>query len=72
MKPLAIALSGMCVGDPTNVQYSQVLVIHASNPSYSGGRDQEDCKPGQIFHKTLSQNKTKKSQKKGWWEWLKV
>jgi hypothetical protein len=26
-----------------NKIYSQVLVAHACNPSYSGGRDQEDC-----------------------------
>jgi hypothetical protein len=33
-------------------------VAHACNPSYSGGRDQEECgsKPlGQTIHKTLSQ-----------------
>jgi hypothetical protein len=31
-------------------------VAHACNPSYSGGRDQEDrdSKLGQIVHKTLS------------------
>jgi hypothetical protein len=35
---------------------SQALVAHTYNPSYSGGRDQEDCglKPaGQIVHETL-------------------
>jgi hypothetical protein len=34
------------------------LVANASNPSYSGGRDQEDHsskQPGQIVPKTLSQ-----------------
>jgi hypothetical protein len=33
------------------------MVAHARNPSYSGGRDQENCglKPaGQIVHETLS------------------
>jgi hypothetical protein len=32
-------------------------VAHACNPSYSGGRDKEDCgpRPAQIVHKTLSQ-----------------
>jgi hypothetical protein len=24
-------------------KWSQVLVAHACNPSYSGGKDQEDC-----------------------------
>jgi hypothetical protein len=42
------------------------------NPSYSGGRDQEDCssKPArQIVHETLSQ---KYPSQKGLVEWLKV
>jgi hypothetical protein len=26
-----------------NTQQGQVLVAHTCNPSYSGGRDQEDC-----------------------------
>jgi hypothetical protein len=42
-------------------------VVHICNPSYSGGRDQEDCgsnPAGQIVHKTLSQKKKKKSQKR--------
>jgi hypothetical protein len=34
------------------VKESRVLVAHACNPSYSGGRDHEDC--GQIVCKTLS------------------
>jgi hypothetical protein len=43
-----------------------VLVAHTCNPSYSGGRDQEDRvrrQPGQIVLETLSQKKlfTKKS-----------
>jgi hypothetical protein len=32
-------------------------MVHTCNPSYWGGRDQEDCslsQPGQIVHKTLS------------------
>jgi hypothetical protein len=28
---------------PEKKHQSQVLVTHACNPSYSGGRDQEDC-----------------------------
>jgi hypothetical protein len=33
-----------------NVRFCQVLVAHAYNPSYSGGRDQEDhgLKPAQV------------------------
>jgi hypothetical protein len=37
---------------------SQVLVVHACNPSYSGGRDQRITgkdQPGKIVHETLSQ-----------------
>jgi hypothetical protein len=48
-------------------------VAHACNPSYSGGRDQEDfgSKPAQqIVHKTPSQKKH--SLKKVLVEWLKV
>jgi 23S rRNA A1618 N6-methylase RlmF len=50
-------------------------MFHACNPTYSGGRDQEDHgskQPGKIVCKTLSQKKKrkrkrkKKSQKKGW------
>jgi hypothetical protein len=49
-----------------------VLVAHACNPTYSGGRDQEDCdsKPAQAkVRETLSQ---KSFHKKGLVEWLKV
>jgi hypothetical protein len=44
----------------------QALVAHACYPSYSGGRDQEDCgsKPvRQIVCKTLSQKKQNKTKK---------
>jgi hypothetical protein len=45
---------------------SQVLVVHACNPTYSGGRDQEDCglKPVQAnssqdpISKNLHKNRT--------------
>jgi hypothetical protein len=47
---------------------SCVLVLHACNPSYSRGRDQEDhgLKPAQAnsFRDPTSKNP---SQKKGWW-----
>jgi hypothetical protein len=45
------------------------VVAHACNPSYSGGRDQEDgsfkASQGKIVHETLSRKNP--SQKKGWW-----
>jgi hypothetical protein len=40
-------------------------VVHACNPSYSGGRDQEDCgskQPRQIVHETLSQKTLHKNR----------
>jgi hypothetical protein len=55
-------------------KYSPVPVTHACNPSYSGGRDQEDrdLKPAwQIVHGTLSQkNLHKKKKKIGLVEWV--
>jgi hypothetical protein len=43
-----------------------VLVAHACNPSYSGGRDQEDCslKPAQGNSSRDPISKTKPSQKR--------
>jgi hypothetical protein len=58
---------------PLKEQVGWVLVAHACNPSYSGGRDQEDqgSKPdGQIVLETLSRKKN--HHKKGLVEWLKV
>jgi hypothetical protein len=52
-----------------NKQRSQALVAHAYNPSYSGGRDQEDCgsKPSQAS--SLQDPILKKpSQTKDWWD----
>jgi hypothetical protein len=51
------------------------LVAHACNPSYSGGRDQEDCgsKPAWANgSENLSQKKKKITKIKGLVEWLKV
>jgi hypothetical protein len=49
---------------------SQVLVAHACNPSYSGGRGQEDLslRPAQTssLRDPISKKK-KKIMKKGWW-----
>jgi hypothetical protein len=44
-----------------------VLVVHACNPSYSGGRDQEDCgsKPDQANSSSVPILK-KPTTKKGW------
>jgi hypothetical protein len=58
-----------------NLVFSWVLVAHACNPSYSGGRDQEDrgSKSDQTnsFRNPISKKK-KKSQKQDCVEWLKV
>jgi hypothetical protein len=52
---------------------SQVLVAHTCNPSYSGGRDQEDCGSKPTLGKWFSRPHLKKSHhKKGLVEWLKV
>jgi hypothetical protein len=44
-------------------------LAHTCNPSYSGGRDQEDqgfeASPGEQCHETLSQKKTKNILKAG-------
>jgi hypothetical protein len=55
------------------VNPSQVLVTHAYYPSYSGGRDQEDCssKPAQANSSTRPYLE-KTHHKKGLVEWLKV
>jgi hypothetical protein len=47
---------------------SLALVAHACNPSYSGGRDQQDCslKPAQAkLHKTLTQKTLHKNRAGG-------
>jgi hypothetical protein len=51
-----------------------VLVEHTCNPSYSGGRDQEDRKPAQAnsSQDPISKKKKKIHHKKGLVEWLKV
>jgi hypothetical protein len=52
---------------------SQVLVAHACNPCYSGGRDQEDhsSKPalGKEFLRSNLEEKKKNQNRTG--EWLK-
>jgi hypothetical protein len=54
-------------------QFSKAIVAHACNPSYSGGRDQEDHSlklvPRERVRETLS--RTKVITKKGLAEWLK-
>jgi hypothetical protein len=47
----------------------QVQVAHARHPSYSGGRDQEDCglKPARENSSRDPILKKTPSQKKGWW-----
>jgi hypothetical protein len=51
-----------------------VPVAHAFNPSYPGGRDQEDhsLKPAQANSSQHPILKKKKITKKGLVEWLKV
>jgi hypothetical protein len=44
-------------------------VVHAGNPSYSGGRDQEDrgLKPAQANSSKDLISKKLSQKKKGWW-----
>jgi hypothetical protein len=51
----------------------QALVVHTSNPSYSGGKDQEDHGLKPAGANSLRDPIWKKSiTKKGLVEWLKV
>jgi hypothetical protein len=48
--------------------YSLVPVAHACNPSYSGGRQQEDCSSKPAWANSLQDPISKKHfTKKGWW-----
>jgi hypothetical protein len=46
-------------------------VTHTCNPSYSGGRDQEDHSskpaPANSVQDPISKKEKKNTQKKGWW-----
>jgi hypothetical protein len=49
-------------------RYHQAPVAHAYNPSYSGGRDQEDCSLKPVQANSSWDPILKKSiTKKGWW-----
>jgi hypothetical protein len=45
-----------------NLLNSQVLVAHTCNPSYSGGREQED-QSSKLAYETLSQKQNKNNKK---------
>jgi hypothetical protein len=51
---------------------SQVLVAHACNPSYSGGRDQEDHGLKPIWANSSHDHLEKPFTKIGLVEWIKV
>jgi hypothetical protein len=48
------------------------VVAHTCNPSYSGGRDQEDYDSKPAHANSLRDPILKKPSKKGLVEWLKV
>jgi hypothetical protein len=53
--------------------WSQVPVAHASNPSYSGGRDHEGRGSKPLWANNSRDAISKKpNTKKSWLEWLKV
>jgi hypothetical protein len=55
------------------VSSSQALVAHTSNPSYSGGRDQEDCNLKPVWANSSQDTILEKPfTRKGLVEWLKV
>jgi hypothetical protein len=54
------------------VDNSLVPVTHACNPSYSGGRDQEDCSSKPAQANSLQHSVSKNTSQKGLVEWLKV
>jgi hypothetical protein len=47
---------------------SQVLVAHICNPSYTGGRDQEDHGSKPVWANSL-QNLSQKTLHRGWGQW---
>jgi hypothetical protein len=47
-------------------------MAHICNPSYSGGRDQEDCSSKPTWANSSQKKKKKKKHEKGLVEWLKV
>jgi hypothetical protein len=53
---------------PKKTRNSWVPVAHICNPSYSGGRDQEDhsSKPARA-NSSQDSNSKNLSQEKGWW-----
>jgi hypothetical protein len=58
---------------PLITNISQVLVAHTCNPSYSGGRDQEDYGWKPTWANSLRDPISKKTlHKKGLVEWLRV
>jgi hypothetical protein len=61
-----------------NSQSGRALAAHACNPSYSGGRDQENCssKPGELQFETSPGKQSvrpylEKNTKKDWWSGLR-
>jgi hypothetical protein len=65
-------IEALCTALLVNVNASQVLVAHAYNPSYSGGKDQriaDGSQQRQIVRETLP---PKTHHRKGLVEWLKV
>jgi hypothetical protein len=57
----------------SKVPYSQALVAHTCNPSYSRGRDQEDCSSKSALANSSTRPYFKKPfTETGLVEWLKV
>jgi hypothetical protein len=56
------------------IKESRAQVVHTCNPSYSGGRHQEDCSSRSAWTNSSQDpiSEKKKNHKKGLVEWLKV
>jgi hypothetical protein len=54
------------------VSQNRVLVAHACNPSYSGGRDQKDCVSKPAWANSSQDPILKNLSQKGLAEWLNV
>jgi hypothetical protein len=62
-----------CLILESNINHSWELVVHSCNPSYSGGRDQEDlCSKPAWANSSRDPILKKTFIKKGLVEWLKV
>jgi hypothetical protein len=61
-----------CCQKKKKLKNNQMLVAHTCNPSYSGGRDQEDCDSKPAWANSSQDPISKKLTPRGLVEWLKM